>query len=78
MRKIPKVVVDDFIEIPRKLVDNNQELILCMEIMFINQQELCTKIDKEIGFRGLVLFSNRKKEESCGALDVVISHYNKS
>ena len=25
----PKVVVDNFIEIPRELFDNNQELILC-------------------------------------------------
>ena len=27
-RKRPKLVVDDFIEIPRELIDNNQELIL--------------------------------------------------
>ena len=27
-RKIPKLFVDDFIEIPRELNENNQELIL--------------------------------------------------
>ena len=35
-RKRPKVVVDYFIEIPRELIDNNQELIRFMDIIFIN------------------------------------------
>ena len=34
----PKVVVDDFIEITREPIENNQEFILCMDIMFINKQ----------------------------------------
>ena len=37
IRQTPTVVVDDFVEIPRELIENNQELILCMEIMFIGQ-----------------------------------------
>ena len=32
----PKVVVDYFIEIKIELIENHQELILCMDIMFIN------------------------------------------
>ena len=31
------VVVDDSIEIPREMIGFNQELIMCMEIMLINQ-----------------------------------------
>ena len=49
-RQRPKVVVDNFIEIPRELIDNNQELILCIDIMFINKHASFTTIDKEIGF----------------------------
>ena len=60
-RKIPKVVEYDFIEIPREMVVNNQELILCMDIMFINQLVLFTKIDKDIRFQGLVPLSNTTK-----------------
>ena len=62
-RQTPKVVVDDLIVIPRELIENNQELILCMDIMFINKQVLFTKIDKERIFRGLVTLANRTKEE---------------
>ena len=49
-RQRPKVVVDNFIELLRELIENNQELILCMDIMFINQQELFKTIDKDIQF----------------------------
>ena len=59
--KKTKVVVDYFIGILIELIDNNQELILCMGIMFINQQELFTKTDKYIRFGGLVTLTNRKK-----------------
>ena len=55
---MPKVVVDDFNEIPRELIENNQELILCMEIMLIDQQEYSTKIDKDIMFHGFFTLSN--------------------
>ena len=61
-RQRPKVVVDDFIEIPRELIENNKELILRTEIMFINQQELFTTIDKKIGFRVLVPLYNQTKD----------------
>ena len=74
----PKLVVDDFIEIPRDLIENNQELILCMDIIFINKQALLTKIDKYIRFPGLVLLDNRIKEECYRTLDVVMIKYNKS
>ena len=48
--KRPNVFMDDYIETPRELIGNNQEFILCMDIMFINQQELLPTIDKEILF----------------------------
>ena len=54
---------DDFIEIPRELIENNQELILCMDIMLINKQVLFTKTDKDIRFQGLVSLANRTKGE---------------
>ena len=48
--KRPNVFMDDFIEIPRELIGYNQELILCVYIMFINQQALLPTIDKDILF----------------------------
>ena len=69
--------MDNFIEIPRELIENNQELILCMDIMFINQQALFTTINKYIRFHGLVPLSNRAKGGCYRALYVVMRHYNK-
>ena len=49
-RHSPKFVVYNFIEIPIETIENNQELIPCMEIMFINQQAFFKTIDKNIQF----------------------------
>ena len=74
MRQMPKVVVGYFIEIPRKLINNNQELILFMYIMFINKQVLFATIDKDIWFRGIFPLANITKEYCYRALDVVMRH----
>ena len=76
--KTPKVVVDNFIEIPIELIENNQELILFMDTLFINQQALFTKIDRDTRFRRFFPIANRKKEECCRSLDVVMRHYNRA
>ena len=78
MRQRPKLVVGGFIVIPRELVENNQVLILCMDIMFINQQALFTIICKDLRFHGLFSLANRTKEECYRDLDVVLRHYKKS
>ena len=78
MRPSPKVVVGDLIEISRELIEKNQELMLWMEIMFINKQALFKTIEKYIRFQGLSALANMTKEEWYRALGVVMRHYNKS
>ena len=51
MRQIPKVFMYDCIEISIELINNSQELILCVEIMFINENTFTTKINKYIRFK---------------------------
>ena len=63
MRQGTKVVVGDFIEIPRESIENNQKLIMFMKNVFVNKQALFTTIDKYINFRGLFSLENRTKEE---------------
>ena len=74
MRKMAKVVVDNFIEIPRELIGSNLELIMCMEIMFINKQAFFTTLNKDIKFCGLVTLSNTENEECYRYLYVVMRH----
>ena len=38
-------MVDDYIELPREIIDNNQSITLCMDIMFINQLAMLTAVD---------------------------------
>ena len=70
--------MDDFIEITRELIENNQELILCMGITITSQQALLTRINKYKWFRGLYQLSNRTKEECYRVMDVVMRHNKKS
>ena len=60
-RQRPKVVVGIFIEIQRELIENNQKLIICMDVIFINQQALLTTSDKDTRFHGLVPLANKTK-----------------
>ena len=46
----PKVVVDDFIEISRELIENNQELILCMYICPSINMSFSQQLTKEYSF----------------------------
>ena len=73
-RKILKVVVNSIIELPGELIDNNQELIMFMDIIFINQQALFTNIDKGIRISVLVPLYNRTNKECYKDLDVVTRH----
>ena len=62
----PKVVMDNFIYIPRELIENNQEFILCMDIMFINQQALLTTIEKFMIFLYYFHFPIKQRKISTG------------
>ena len=50
VRKKPKVVVNDYIEIPRGLIKAHQGIILCADIMFINEVAFLVTMSKHIRF----------------------------
>ena len=76
-RKNPKLVIDDSIQIPTKLITNNKDIILCIDTLFINNQPMLTSIDTTVRFRGLVPLSSRKSNEYLRGLQLLIQHYNK-
>jgi len=55
-QKKPIPVIDESIEIPKEIIDNNQKNTLYMDIMFINQQAMLTAVDKVIKYRSLIPF----------------------
>ena len=77
-RTKPKPVVDDIIDIPPEIKQENKELVLCMDTMFINQEIFLTAIDKSIKFRSLVPLKDKSSGAYYEAIDVILRHYNKA
>ena len=77
VRKTPKVIVNDTIEIPKELVMKHHNIEICMDVMFINGQPMLTTIDKTIKFCAVVPIDSRVHSEYFRAIDVVLRHYNK-
>ena len=77
-RPKPIKFIDDYIDIPNKLISRNQLLDLYIDAMFINTELMLTIIDISIKYRCLVPLDNRISEELLYVLDNVLSNYNRS
>ena len=49
-RPKPTTVIDDYVDIPRDIVENHSEVELCMDIMFINKLPFLPTTDRQIKF----------------------------
>ena len=78
MQPTPTTVIDDYVDIPREIMENNANLELCMDIMFINELPFLTTIDRQIKFRSLVPMESRMSTESFKRIDMVLRHYNEA
>ena len=76
-RKSP-VVTNDIIEIPPEITEQHRELVLELDIMFVNGMPMLTTIDTTIKFRALVPLKDQTAEVMYKALDVVFRKYNKN
>jgi hypothetical protein len=64
------------VEIPPELLAQHQDLVFCMDIMYVNGMPMLTGIDRSIRFRGLVPLASRVASELYRALDVILRAYN--
>ena len=76
-RKTPASVVDDVIEIPPE-IKQHDDLVLCMDIMFVSGIPFFTSVDRTLKFRAAVEMKNRSSDELFKALDAVLRVYNKA
>src|SRR5210317_2447743 len=74
-RKTPEAVVDDWIDMPKELLEHNSTLDLCIDIMFINNVALFVSIDKAIKFHFCTELKNRTKDAIYKAIDEVLRIY---
>ena len=63
MRRKPKPVKKDTIEIPKELIAKNHDIDLCIDTMFMNECGMLTAIDKTIKFRSLVPMNTKQNKE---------------
>ena len=71
----PPAVINNDIELPNELTGRD-DLVLCMDIMFVWGMLFLTTINKMICFRAAVLLLSQKAKEIYKALDSVLRQYN--
>jgi len=70
-------IIDDYIEIPSQLYENNR-VILCIDIIYINKCIFLTGIDKSIRYRSCVPLNSRRGEEITRSFNLIMRLYNKA
>jgi hypothetical protein len=75
-RKKPVPVVSDYIEIPRELIQAQQDVILCMDTMQINGLYFLTTVSRNIMYRTTEWVPNKTAKAYRSALGNVFRVYN--
>ena len=65
-------------QIPKELIEKNQDITLCIDSLFVNGMPMLTSIDRAVRFRALIPIESRKKDEPFTGLDVILRQYNKA
>ena len=77
MRRKPKPVRKDLVEIPIEITEKHHDIELCMDTMFVNECGMLTAIDRSIRFRSVVPIDTKTQSDYYKALDVIFRQYNK-
>ena len=77
-RRQPKTVVEDIMEIPREIYDNHPDLVLEIDVAFINKLPMLTGIDTTVKYRNFEALQCRDITELRRALDTFLRTYNKA
>ena len=50
MRQSPTLVKKDEVQVPKELIKKNQDITICINILFINRMPMLTSIDRAVRF----------------------------
>jgi hypothetical protein len=76
MRRKPSPVVSDYIKIPSELIQAQQDVVLCMDTMYINGTSFLTTISRHIMYCTTEWVPNKTAKAYRSALDNVFWLYN--
>jgi hypothetical protein len=71
-RSKPKIVINDYVEVPQELLDAHEKVIICMDIMFIDEVAFVVTVSKYIKYITIQCIENRKSETIMKALHRVL------
>lgn len=77
-RAKPLPVVQDYIDIPRELVDNHQEITLCMDAMKINGIPFLTTVSRNLLYRTVHPLNKQDMDNYKRAIEEVIRVYKRA
>jgi hypothetical protein len=78
MRRKPKPVRSDLIEIQKEIITKHHDIDLCMDTMYVNECGMLTAIDRTIKFRSLVPMNTKQHVKYYRPLDQILRHYNRA
>ena len=77
-RKTPKPVLQDWIELPKEILEKHSKIELCMDTMYVNGVGLMTAIDRTIKYRSVEYIESKEPQEHLRALSAIVNRYNKA
>ena len=78
VRKTQQPVIEDIIEIPREIYENHPELVLEIDVSYINGLPMLTGIDTTVKNRNFDAPRHEKTDELKRAVGSFVRYYNKS
>jgi hypothetical protein len=78
IRKTPIPVIDDFIELPRELFEQQEKIVLCIDGIKVNGLTFLTTISKNIFYRTAQFIETKAVSNYMDALKEVFQVYNKA
>ena len=78
VRHKPLPVSSDYVEVPKELINNHQNVTLCVDIMNINGLSFLTTISRKIMYRTTEFIPSQSVKDYRSALDTVFQIYNQA
>ena len=70
--------MQDWIELPREILEKHSKIELCMDTMDINRVGLMTAVDQTIKYWSVEYIESKEPQEHLRALSAIVNCYNKA
>jgi hypothetical protein len=78
VRHKPLPVSSDYVEVPKELINNHQNVTLCFDIMNINRLSFFTTVSRKVMYRTTEFIPSQSVKDYRSALDTVFQIHNQA